>query len=95
MQFDLVLDKTDFDTLPVGAFDEFDSADFNIEAEFLPGDPSVGVQEDWDIDVFFEGKRVTWDLKSSVLRSIEEKAVQMALEHAAEALIDRWEADHA
>ena len=88
MQFDLVLDKTDFDTLPVGAFDEFDSADFNVEAEFLPGDPSVGVQEDWDIDVFFEGKRVTWDLKSSVLASLSDKCYEYVAAQDAEKLID-------
>jgi hypothetical protein len=88
MNFEITLDNTDFDTPPVEAFYEYNTADFTVEAEFLPADPSVGVQEDWDIDVFFEGKRVTWDLKSSVLASLSDKCYEYVAAQDAEKLID-------
>lgn len=69
----------------------FDEHLCNVEAIFLPGDPDVGVADDWDLFVFVEGVDVTYDIsKKDRLRLIDE-AIERANALADESMIDQYE----
>lgn len=71
----------------------FDEHLCNVEAIYLPGDPDVGVADDWDLFVFVEGVDVTYDIsKEDRLRLIDE-AIQHEKAMADDAAIDRFEYD--
>lgn len=69
----------------------FDEHLCNVEAIYLPGDPDVGVADDWDLFVFVEGVDVTYDIsKKDRLRLINE-AIERANALADESMIDQYE----
>lgn len=69
----------------------FDEHLCDVEAIYLPGDPDVGVADDWDLFVFVEGVDVTYDIsKKDRLRLINE-AIERANALADESMIDQYE----
>ena len=69
----------------------FDEHLCNVEAIYLPGDPDVGVADDWDLFVFVEGVDVTYDISSNDRERLIEEAKQHAKNLAGDAMIDQYE----
>lgn len=69
----------------------FDEHPCDVEAIYLPGDPDVGVADDWDLFVFVDGVDVTYDIsKKDRLRLINE-AIERFKALADESMIDQYE----
>ena len=61
-----------------------------VEAVYLPGDPSVGVADDWDLFVSVDGVDVTYDISKKDRERLIDKAIQHELDLMDDAAIDRF-----
>ena len=69
----------------------FDEHLCNVEAIYLPGDPDVGVADDWDLFVFVEGVDVTYDISKKDRFRLIDEAIAHAKALADDAAIDEYE----
>lgn len=68
----------------------FDEHLCNVEAIYLPGDPDVGIEADWDIFVFVNGVEVTYDISKKDYQRLVEEAIECEKDLVADMMIDRY-----
>jgi len=68
----------------------FDEHVCDVEAVFLPGDPSVGIDDDIDLFVSIDGVDVTYDISKDARQRLMNEATQHMQAHADEMMIDRY-----
>lgn len=67
-----------------------DLVDCEVDATFIPAEPEVGLDADWDIFVFVDGVDVTYDISKKDYQRLVEEAIECEKDLVADMMIDRY-----